>query len=109
MPATSVRTALDTVDHVAVSVSNVAEAVDWYRERFQCEVLYQDTSWAFVKFANIRVAFVIPEQHPPHFAVLGDPRSFGEPRTHRDGTSSVYLKDPAGNSVEILECPAKSG
>ncbi len=104
--------ALDTMDHVAVSVGNIAETVDWYTQHFQCKVAYQDETWALVEFANIRLAFVLPSQHPQHFAVLGDPRAYGQPTTHRDGTSSVYIQDPNGNNVEILalaDAPAKTG
>src|SRR6266849_6370551 len=72
------------------------------RSRFDCKLAYQDETWALVEFANISLAFVLSEQHPPHFAVLGDPNAFGEPKTHRDGARSVYLKDPSGNDVEIL-------
>jgi catechol 2,3-dioxygenase-like lactoylglutathione lyase family enzyme len=93
---------LDTMHHVAVAVSNVKETVDWYTNRFDCKVGYQDESWALVEFANIRLAFVLSEQHPPHFALLGDPAAHGEPKKHRDGTRSVYLKDPSGNNIEIL-------
>ena len=95
-------TTLDTIDHVAISVSSVKDTVDWYIKHFACKVSYQDETWALVAFANIRLAFVVPEQHPPHFAILGDPARFGEPKKHRDGTRSVYLKDPAGNNIEIL-------
>jgi catechol 2,3-dioxygenase-like lactoylglutathione lyase family enzyme len=93
---------LDTIDHVAVSVTNVQETVTWYTKNFDCTVKYQDETWALVEFANIRLAFVLPEQHPPHFALLGDPAQYGEPKTHRDGTRSVYVKDPSGNNIEIL-------
>jgi catechol 2,3-dioxygenase-like lactoylglutathione lyase family enzyme len=93
---------LDTMHHVAVAVSNVKETVDWYTKHFDCKVSYQDESWALVEFANIRLAFVLSEQHPPHFALLGDPAAYGEPKKHRDGTRSVYLKDPSGNNIEIL-------
>ncbi|MGB8323253.1 MAG: VOC family protein [Candidatus Acidiferrum sp.] len=93
---------LDTMHHVAVAVSNVKETVDWYTKHFDCNVGYQDESWALVEFANIRLAFVLAEQHPPHFALLGDPAAYGEPKKHRDGTRSVYLKDPSGNNIEIL-------
>jgi catechol 2,3-dioxygenase-like lactoylglutathione lyase family enzyme len=93
---------LDTIDHVAVSVTNIQETVAWYTKNFDCIVKYQDETWALVEFANIRLAFVIPEQHPPHFALLGDPAQHGEPKTHRDGTRSVYVKDPSGNNIEIL-------
>jgi catechol 2,3-dioxygenase-like lactoylglutathione lyase family enzyme len=93
---------LDTVDHVAVSVSEVKSTVEWYTKNFDCKIKYQDETWALVEFANIRLAFVLPGQHPPHFALLRDPAKYGEPKTHRDGTRSVYLKDPSGNDVEIL-------
>jgi catechol 2,3-dioxygenase-like lactoylglutathione lyase family enzyme len=93
---------LDTMDHVAVSVANVKDTVDWYTKNFECKVQYQDETWALIEFANIRLAFVLPQQHPPHFALLREPADYGEPKTHRDGTRSVYLQDPSGNDVEIL-------
>ena len=99
--------ALDTLDHVAVSVRDVGESVKWYTTHFKCRVVYEDSSWALLEFGNVRLAFVIPEQHPPHIAILGDPRAHGEPKTHRDGTSSVYIKDPDGTNVEILALSAK--
>ncbi|HZC66058.1 MAG TPA: VOC family protein [Candidatus Dormibacteraeota bacterium] len=102
---------LDTMDHVAVTVADIGETVDWYRQHFQCKVAYQDETWALVEFANIRLAFVLASQHPDHFAVIGNPSAYGEPKRHRDGTSSVYIQDPNGNNVEILElagAPAKS-
>ena len=76
----------DTVDHVAVSVSDVKGTVDWYLKNFSCKVAYQDETWALLEFANIRVAFVLPQQHPPHFALLRDPaalrRAEDAPRWH---------------------------
>jgi catechol 2,3-dioxygenase-like lactoylglutathione lyase family enzyme len=96
------KTKLDTMHHVAIAVSNVKETVGWYTKRFDCKVNYQDESWALVEFANIRLAFVVSEQHPPHFAILRDPAAYGEPKQHRDGTRSVYVKDPSGNNIEIL-------
>lgn len=93
---------LDTLHHAALRVDNVKEAVAWYTEKFRCDVEYQDETWAMLTFSNVRLAFVLVEQHPPHIAILGDPASFGEPKVHRDGTSSVYLKDPNGNNVEVL-------
>jgi catechol 2,3-dioxygenase-like lactoylglutathione lyase family enzyme len=92
----------DYLHHVAVAVSNVKETVEWYVRHFACQVTYQDETWALVKFANVSLAFVIPEQHPPHIAILGSPGSYGNPVKHRDGTRSVYVRDPAGNNVEIL-------
>lgn len=93
---------LDTLHHAAIRVRDVKQAVDWYTQRFACKVEYQDATWAMLEFANVRLAFVLAEQHPPHIAILGDPSAFGEAKIHRDGTSSVYIKDPNGNNVEIL-------
>jgi len=101
------KSTLDTLDHVAVSVRDVPQSVKWYTTHFKCKVVYQDATWALVEFGNVRLAFVIPEQHPPHIAILGDPKAHGEPKTHRDGTSSVYIKDPDGTNVEILALASK--
>lgn len=101
------RAVLDTLDHVAVSVGDVAESVKWYTSHFKVRVVYQDATWALLEFGNVRLAFVIPEQHPPHIAILGNPSAYGEPKSHRDGTSSVYIKDPDGTDVEILALAKK--
>src|ERR1700742_1975836 len=111
MSVPTATTPFDTVDHIAISVKDVKSTVDWYLKNFSCKVAYQDETWALVEFANIRLAFVLASQHPDHFAVIGNPSAYGEPKKHRDGTSSVYIQDPNGNNVEILalaETPAKS-
>ncbi len=95
---------LDTLDHVAVAVSDIAASVEWYRSRFACQVDYQDETWALLRFHNAALALVIPEQHPPHVAVRRDDAAkFGELVTHRDGSRSVYLHDAGGNAVEVIE------
>lgn len=94
---------LNAIDHVAVPVTDVRAAVEWYTKTFSCEVKYQDETWALLQFANVRLALVIPEQHPPHIGFVSpDAEKFGALKTHRDGTRSCYVKDPAGNSVEVL-------
>jgi len=95
---------LDSVDHIAIPVGDVARAVDWYRQKFHCEVTYQDDTWAFIRFGNVKLALVIPEQHPAHIAFVSpEAEKSGPLKTHRDGTRSCYVKDPAGNSIEIME------
>ena len=94
---------LDRIEHVAISVADVASAVAWYTSTFRCTVAYQDASWALLDFVNLQLALVIPEQHPPHIAFTSESaEQFGTLTTHRDGTRSTYVKDPAGNSVEIM-------
>lgn len=94
---------MDKIHHIAISVKDIAESVMYYTKNFSCEVAYQDVSWAMLKFANINVALVLPHQHPPHLGfVKENAHEWGELKTHRDGTESVYVQDPAGNAIEIL-------
>jgi len=95
---------LDSLHHVAIAVRNIADAVAWYRERFRCEIAYQDETWAMLKFGNTNLALVLPEQHPPHLGFTS-PQALGSPRlkTHRDGTRSFYTTDCSGNTVELMD------
>ena len=94
---------LDRIEHVAIAVADVDSAVAWYTSNFRCTVAYRDATWALIDFDNLKLALVIPEQHPPHIA-LNSPNAakFGALTTHRGGTRSTYVKDPAGNAVEIV-------
>ena len=94
---------LDSIEHIAIAVADVASAVAWYTSNFRCAVAYQDATWALLDFDNLQLALVIPEQHPPHIAFISpEAESLGALTTRRDGTRSAYVKDPAGNSVEIM-------
>ena len=91
------------IDHIAVPVRNIKAAVDWYTSIFDCTVEYQDDTWAFLIFDNIKLALVVPDQHPPHIAfVRDDAEKYGKMKTQRDGTKSTYIRDPSGNCVEIV-------
>ena len=95
---------VDHIQHLAVVVSDIHDAIEWYKSRFDLQLSYSDESWALLEFSNISIALVLPNQHPPHIAIeLDNPTSFG-PLTHRrDGTASTYIKDPWGNSIEIMQ------
>ena len=76
---------LDSVHHIAISVPDIAAAVDWYCDTFQCTVSFQDETWAMLQFANLQLALVIPGEHPPHIGLATTQAAdFGELRTHRD-------------------------
>ncbi len=97
---------LDCIHHVAIPVPNIATALEWYTSRFNCQVEYVDETWALLEFANAKLALVLPNEHPAHFALSRpDANKFGELTAHRDGLNSVYIKDPFGNSIEVLEEP----
>lgn len=94
---------LDVIDHIAIQVNDIKQAVRWYQERFNCIVNYEDDTWAFLEFGNIKLAFVVADQHPPHLAFIRmDAEKFGSLKTHRDGTRSVYIEDPSANKLEIM-------
>ena len=104
MPIAEGSTHRDAIHHVAIRVTDISRAVAWYTSHFTCSVLYRDDTWALLEFANMKVALVLPHQHPAHIALEGpDPAQFGTVRTHRDGVRYVYLTDPFGNTVEIVE------
>lgn len=99
---------MDHLHHVALPVRDIDAAVNWYQSRFDVNVAYRDQSWALLHFDNISLALVLPEQHPPHIAVEREDAEIHGPLTpHRDGTASVYVRDPWGNAVEYLK-PAKA-
>ena len=93
----------DKIHHIAIQVDDISTAVEWYTKAFDVEVSYQDESWAMLKFDNISLALVLPGQHPPHFAIANEhAENYGALTPHRDGTASVYIKDPFENAVEII-------
>ncbi len=95
---------LDSVDHVAITVHNIKEAVEWYSKHFKCLVVYEDESWAYLDFANIRLALVVADEHPSHIGfAIENAGKYGALKTHRDGTRSVYIRDSAGNTVELVD------
>jgi len=67
-------------------------------------MIYQDSTWALIRFANVRLALVTSGQPPPHLAFeRSDAEAFGPLQTHRDGTRSTYVHDPSGNAIEVLD------
>lgn len=93
------------IDHIALQVENPEEAARWYCDNFGAEMLYSDSTWAFIQFENIKLAFVINSQHPPHIAF--EDKSLEGGKIHRDGSRSIYKKDPFGNFYELIKYKEK--
>lgn len=91
------------LDHIALQVKDPIKAAEWYQENFDAKIIYKDETWSFVEFDNVKLAFVVKNQHPMHIAF--EVESFGEdkPKKHRDGSSSVYKRDPFGNIYELIK------
>tara|TARA_B100000965_G_C19347552_1_gene650269 strand:- start:169 stop:465 length:297 start_codon:yes stop_codon:yes gene_type:complete len=97
---------MDKIDHIAIQTKNINESVIWYTKTFSCDVLFQDKTWALLEFNNIKLALVVPEQHPPHIAVKRrNLEKYGNPVKHRDGSESVYINSPDKNVFELIRYP----
>ncbi|WP_116964166.1 VOC family protein [Fastidiosibacter lacustris] len=95
---------MNKIDHVAIVVEDLDTTVQWYLAHFKAKLIYQDKTWAMLEFANIKLAFVISNEHPAHIAFISkDAKRYGKLKRHRDDTYSCYIKDPSGNVVEIVK------
>ena len=95
---------LSQVDHVAIQTTNIKSTISWYENYFSCEIIFEDKTWALLKFKNINIALVNPNEHPPHIAFKVDNIfKHGKPSTHRDGVNYIYKKDDFGNVFELVE------
>lgn len=95
---------LGRLHHVAIQVKDIKEAVEWYETHTDCRVAYVDNTWALLEYSNTSLALVLPDAHPPHIALeVPKASKYGVPKTHRDKTKSVYIEDPNGNILEMLE------
>lgn len=103
-------------DHVAQQVPDIAAAVAWQLRAIPgSRVLHEDPTWALVESAGVKLAFVLPDQHPPHVAYrVGDAElerlaaQHGRPiALHRDATRSIYLTGPGGLQTELISYPER--
>ena len=91
-----------------LQVTNPKEAAEWYKENFEADIIYCDKTWSFVQLENIKIAFVVKTQHPRHIAFevqQFDPSD--KVKKHRDGSSSIYKRDPWGNVIEYIKYPSE--
>ena len=95
---------MEKIDHIAIVVPNIARAVKWYTNNFDCETKYKDKTWAILEFDNIDLALVLPHEHPPHIAFV-DESIKGE--KHKDGSEYIYDHDTFGNIIEKIKYKKK--
>ena len=95
---------LGNLEHITLHVSDVERCVRWYTTSFDCEVLSCEPTFAALRFANVTLNLCLPSQEPSCLGfVRPDAASFGMMAQRRDGRRSLYLADPAGNVVELIE------
>lgn len=94
----------DRVAHVAVPVADVGRAAAWYLETFSCTVESQQSYRAVLAFANVRLLLVAAGTRPPHVAIArADAERFGRTTPNADGSRSLFVVDPWGNAIEVVE------
>jgi catechol 2,3-dioxygenase-like lactoylglutathione lyase family enzyme len=93
------------LDHVAINVKNLQKSIDWYLKNLNAIVEYCDDSWAMLSIGNTKVALTLELQHPPHiaFKVKDFGKELSNVRLHRDNSRYVYISDPDGNTIELIQ------
>ncbi len=98
------------LDHMAIIGNDPQAASQWYVDQFDAEPIYADDSRALIEFDNVKLAFVIKGQHPPHLAFKTRECAEGDKvKKHRDGSELVYKRNPWGNFYELIRYPDSDG
>ena len=48
------------IDHIAIQVNDIEESVKYYTD-YGASIIYQDKTWAFLQFDNIKLALVVED------------------------------------------------
>ena len=101
------------INHVALEVADVEEAVAWYGRFFEFELRGRaGASMAFVDMGDQFIAFAAGRNQPPdrsrHFGLVVDDKeavraSLQEAGVGVQRSGSVDFSDPWGNHVQVVE------
>jgi catechol 2,3-dioxygenase-like lactoylglutathione lyase family enzyme len=98
----------DRIDHIAVTVADLEQAIRWYTSSFACQLLQHDRTQATLRFDNIDLVLTLPSSLPGHLAFCRrDAATLGELHELADGRRSTLIADPAGTPVEIIEASSE--
>jgi catechol 2,3-dioxygenase-like lactoylglutathione lyase family enzyme len=101
---------MDKIDHIALQVDDVKKSVEYYTSNYDCSIIFEDDTWAFLQFDNIKLALIIEDQHPHHIGFAVDELKCADHITeHRDGSWSKYVQDPSGNNIELIKYKKDKG
>ncbi len=108
---------LGEIDHIQVTVRDIARAAAWYRDVLGFE---DDGDWAIgnlykhIKTGDVRVTLGLPEHESPHVAYRLDRESFEAKRAElaergidmrfkrNQYADMLYFRDPDGNTIELF-------
>ena len=95
------------VDHIAIRVSDLDKAQEWYEEFLGAKLQYKDQYYRRMLLNNTTLALIDENRYPSnHIGVLVEDfnqlPNVGTRIEHRDGTVGVYVQDPFGHTVEYI-------
>jgi catechol 2,3-dioxygenase-like lactoylglutathione lyase family enzyme len=108
---------IQEIDHVQVTVRDIAKAAAWYRDVLGFE---DDGNWAIgnaykhIKAGGVRITLGLPEHEAPHVAYCLDRESFEAKRADLTArgiatrfkrnkyADMLYFDDPDGNAIELF-------
>lgn len=94
----------DRLRAVTLPVDDVAEAVRWYGNVFQCRVVQQDKHRATLDFDGVLLQFVARHLEPPSVTIVRtDVRRMGAAERRPGGGHVLRLVDPFGNAIEAVD------
>ena len=96
-----------SVDHIAIRVSDLDVAQEWYEENLGAKLQFKDQYYRRMLLNNTTLALIDENRYPDnHIGILVEDfdelPNVGTRIQHRDGTVGVYLKDPFGHVVEYI-------
>ena len=95
------------VDHIAIRVSDLDLAQEWYEKMLEWELQLKDQYYRRMMLYNTTLALRDENRYPSdHIRVLVEDfnqlPNVGTRIEHRDGTVGVYVEDPFGHVVEYI-------
>ena len=95
---------LDSIDHVAITVADIDQAIKWYQTSFSCKLIQKTQREALLQFSNITLTLSLPSHQKAHLAFeREDAGTLGELRPQLDGRKSCFVADTSGNLIELIK------
>jgi catechol 2,3-dioxygenase-like lactoylglutathione lyase family enzyme len=100
------------INHVALEVDDVAEALAWYGRFLEFELRGQHAEMAWIDLGDQFLALSAPRTSPPdasrHFGLVVDDKEAVRAALRDDGvevpaSGGLRFRDPWGNNVEVVD------
>ena len=102
------------INHVALEVGDIAEALEWYGRFLDFELRGQRETMAWVDLGDQFLALAAPRKGPPdagrHFGLVVDDKeavraALQDAGIEVEATGHLGFTDPWGNNVEVVGYP----